>query len=291
VTGGRGRRADDPKLAAAFTEQWLLVAAAVDAAADEAFAGPSPLPGWTVGDLVAHCVRSGGALAAAVGAPAGPGAGPVSPGGRRAGDGGAVLDTVSYLGGVGARAEAIADTARTDAGGLAPADLRTRLREAVAASVAALEGELNGVSFGGAVRAVPADTAAVWEQTVPSPGGPVRLGDFVVTRCVEGVVHGLDLGVAPGRDALRIVTRAFVDLLAARAPGRSVELRVPPFAAVQVVEGPQHTRGTPPNVAEADPVAFVAVAAGRLGWDQAVADGRITASGERADLRPYLPLL
>ncbi|MBL7627717.1 sterol carrier family protein [Frankia nepalensis] len=110
-------------------------------------------------------------------------------------------------------------------------------------------------------------------------------------QAVEGVVRDLDHGVTPDRDALRAAVRVFLDRLAARAPGRSVEVRVPPFAAVQVIEGPRHTRGTPANVVEADPAAFVALAAGRLDWAVAVADGRITASGERADLRPYLPLL
>lgn len=261
---GRTRRTDDPKLAAACAEQWRLVAATVDALPDEAFGAASPLPGWTVGDLVAHCARSAGALAAALAAP-----------GLATGR---VLDTVGYLGGVGARAEAIADTARSEADGLGPADLRARLRAALDASTAALQVAV-------------ANGPAVWDTVVASPGGAARLGDFVVTRCVEGAVHGLDLGAAPTRDAARIVTRALVDLLAARAPGGSVELRVPPYAAAQVVEGPRHTRGTPPNVVEADPVAFILVAAGRLDWATAVADGRITASGERADLRPHLPLL
>jgi hypothetical protein len=60
---------------------------------------------------------------------------------------------------------------------------------------------------------------------------------------------------------------------------------------VQIVEGPRHTRGTPPNVVEAEPVAFVLLCAGRLPWAEAVADGRVAASGERADLSSYLPLL
>jgi hypothetical protein len=181
---------------------------------------------------------------------------------------------------VGARTDAIADTARADAAGLSADTLRALLRDAVADSSKALTAAL--ADSGGAPG---------WDRVVRSPGGLIRLGDFVVTRCVEGVVHGLDLGLPPARDALRIVTRVLVDVLATRAPGRSVELRVPPFAAVQVVEGPRHTRGTPPNVVEADPVAFVEVAAGRLDWAIAVATGRITASGDRADLRPWLPLL
>jgi hypothetical protein len=78
--------------------------------------------------------------------------------------------------------------------------------------------------------------------------------------------------------------------LAARAPGRSVEVRVPPYGAVQAVEGPRHTRGTPPNVVETDPATWVALAVGTLTWAEAAATGRLHASGERADLSPYLPL-
>ncbi|WP_313954640.1 sterol carrier family protein [Frankia sp. EI5c] len=104
------------------------------------------------------------------------------------------------------------------------------------------------------------------------------------------MVRGLDLGVAPVRPALKATVRLFTALLAERAPGRTVELRVPPFAAVQIVEGPRHTRGTPPNIVEAEPTAFVLVVTGRLGWEAAVADGRVRASGERADLRALLPL-
>jgi len=267
---------------AACTGQWDLIVAAVDVLPDARFAVESPLPGWTFGDLVAHCARSGGALASSLGgASAGASAGEA--GAVRAGHAD-VVNAVEYLGGVGARAEAIADVARADATDLSPADLRRRLRAAVAASRDALD----------ALEAATADRAAgveVWDRVVPSPGGPIRLGDFVVTRCVEGVVHGLDLGLAPDKDALRVVTRTLVDLLAVRAPGRSVEVRVPPFAAAQVVEGPRHTRGTPPNVVEADPVTFVSVAAGRLDWAAAVAKGRLTASGERSDLSALLPLL
>jgi hypothetical protein len=92
------------------------------------------------------------------------------------------------------------------------------------------------------------------------------------------------------RTALRLVTQACADVLAARAPGRSLELRVPPYAAVQCVEGPRHTRGTPPNVVETDPLTWVRLAAGRLGWPDALTSGLVRASGERADLSGWLPL-
>jgi hypothetical protein len=70
-----------------------------------------------------------------------------------------------------------------------------------------------------------------------------------------------------------------------------VEVRVPPFGAIQCVAGPTHTRGTPPNVVETDPVTFVLLAAGRIGWADAVRQGRVSASGVRADLAAYLPLI
>ena len=70
-----------------------------------------------------------------------------------------------------------------------------------------------------------------------------------------------------------------LDVLAADAPGRAVEVRVPPYAAVQCVEGPRHTRGTPPNVVEMDPVTWVLLAAGLLAWPDAVAAGRSAPAG------------
>lgn len=89
----------------------------------------------------------------------------------------------------------------------------------------------------------------------------------------------------------KTATRQFLKELARRAPGRSVEVRVPPYGAIQCVEGPRHTRGTPPNVVETDPVTWLALARGELSWDAAVAAGRVRASGIRSDLSPYLPLI
>jgi len=76
------------------------------------------------------------------------------------------------------------------------------------------------------------------------------------------------------------------------APGRSVEVRVPPFAAVQCVAGPRHTRGNPPNVVETDPRTWLELATGRVGWADAVTGGRVAASGSRAeDVAAWLPLV
>jgi hypothetical protein len=74
------------------------------------------------------------------------------------------------------------------------------------------------------------------------------------------------------------------------APGHHVEVRVPPFTAVQCVAGPRHTRGTPPNVVEAQAVPFVLLCTGRLRWADAVADGRVLTWGDRADVSAWLPL-
>ncbi|WP_436492781.1 sterol carrier family protein [Actinokineospora sp. HUAS TT18] len=87
--------------------------------------------------------------------------------------------------------------------------------------------------------------------------------------------------------AVRLSLRTLEDI----APGHTVEVRVPPFAAVQCVEGPRHTRGTPPNVIETDPTTWLHLATGQLSWADAVADGRVVASGARADLSAYLPLV
>jgi hypothetical protein len=97
-------------------------------------------------------------------------------------------------------------------------------------------------------------------------------------------------GAEPQRAALRAAIRYSLGQLEEKVPGRTVEVRVPPFAAVQCVPGPRHTRGTPPNVVETDPLTWLDLATGQLQWEAAVAAGRVRASGQRADLREYLPL-
>lgn len=92
------------------------------------------------------------------------------------------------------------------------------------------------------------------------------------------------------RRTLATAVRHTAALLEERAPGRSVEVRVPPFAAVQCVEGPVHRRGTPPAVVETDAQTWLALATGGLGWAAAVAEGRVRVSGQRTDLAAYLPL-
>ena len=88
----------------------------------------------------------------------------------------------------------------------------------------------------------------------------------------------------------RALTKHYLAVLAERAPGKSVEVRVPPYAAVQCIEGVRHTRGTPPAVIETDPGTWLALARGELDWTAAVTSGHVRASGERTDLSSYLPL-
>ncbi len=95
----------------------------------------------------------------------------------------------------------------------------------------------------------------------------------------------------PERQVLAAAVRLSLRTLENVAPGRSVEVRVPPFAAIQCVEGPRHTRGTPPNVIETDPRTWLELATGRVSWADAVAEARVNASGSRADLSALLPVL
>lgn len=107
---------------------------------------------------------------------------------------------------------------------------------------------------------------------------------------ISAVVAALDEGRQPDATQLRDAVRTLLSTLARRAPGRSVEVRVPPYGVIQCVGGPRHTRGTPPNVVETDPPTFVRLATGRMTWAQAVDSGNLTASGNRADLSELLPL-
>lgn len=97
---------------------------------------------------------------------------------------------------------------------------------------------------------------------------------------------------APGRAELGAAVRLTARTLAESAPGASVEVRVPPFVAVQCIAGPRHTRGTPPNVVETDPRSWLLLAAGLLGMDEATAAGTLRLSGSRAaEIAEWLPLV
>ena len=96
----------------------------------------------------------------------------------------------------------------------------------------------------------------------------------------------------PGRALLADAVRRTARTLEADAPGHSVELRVPPFVAVQCIEGPRHTRGTPPNVVEMDAETWLRLATGVMDWDEAINTGRVDASGARAgEIAQWLPII
>lgn len=167
------------------------------------------------------------------------------------------------------------------------------LLDQLAAAIENLDHRLSGVSS--------------LSEVIITPRGPTSIADFTATRIVEVVVHSDDLhrsladleGPVLDRGPMGRCTRTLAAILAERHPGASVEVRVPPHAAVQCSirrgpadgAGPTHTRGTPPNVVETDPLTFLRLATGRTSWDDAVQSGSIHASGARADLSGALPLL
>lgn len=126
--------------------------------------------------------------------------------------------------------------------------------------------------------------AALWwdgrvpRRLTPAPAAEVR-------RALAARADG-----TAGRAELKTLTKHYLALLQERAPGASVEVRVPPYAAVQVIEGVRHTRGTPPAVIETDAETWLALATGELSWRAATEAGRVRASGERTDLSDHLPL-
>jgi uncharacterized protein (TIGR03083 family) len=258
------RRTDPAPARAAYEAAHVALRAYLADLPAEAWGRPSVLAGWSVSDLGAHLALVADSVAALGTAPRS----------TRA------LSLGEYVSTYPAAAESLADSTRSAVGGpdRTPAELLDALDERFAEAVHVLD-----------------DLGAV-DRVVAARRGPVRLGDFLATRVVELVVHGDDLArswpdhdpPALPREAERLAVRVLLEALAERAPGRSLEVRVPPYAAVQCVPGPRHTRGTPPGVVETDPLTWLRLAAGRVGW--ADAHDRVTASGERADLSPYLPL-
>lgn len=115
--------------------------------------------------------------------------------------------------------------------------------------------------------------------------------DIIDGRTALDAVHAAQASdQKPARADLATAVRYLLQLLDEKAPGNSVEVRVPPFGAVQVIQGPRHTRGTPPNVVEMDAATWIAVATGTESWADVADAGRIHASGTRADLSDVLPL-
>lgn len=249
----------------ACLRQWGSVLAAVEAIPDADFAEPSSLPGWRVAELVAHLAACQRVVVDWLAAPPPPRA---------------QLAAAAYLLTLPAVAPVVLAREQAAAASASPEQLRSGVRDAFEALAEAVSG---------------ADPARI----VAARAGAIRLDELMITRCVEGVVHAGDLEVSlgdrasvlPDREALKIATKALLAALAIKAPGKSVEVRVPPFGAVQAVEGIRHTRGTPPNVVETDAVTWVRLAAGRLSWTSALAANLVHASGDRSDIREFLPLL
>jgi uncharacterized protein (TIGR03083 family) len=258
-----------PSVAAALNAHAQAWTAMVEAAAHvpaAALGHPSVLPGWDVGDLLSHLIL--------------------------------VAESVTVLTTTDRPPLTLSQYLATYSSGASAIDRRTReLAQRTSGHDALVEDLAN------AARAA-REALDGWagSSVVQARRGPIRLPDFVTSRVVELVVHADDLTQSLpepareeteplGRNPTRLACRALTEVLAERAPGHSVELRVPPYAAVQCVPGPRHTRGTPPAVIELDPPTWLRLAAGRLRWVDAVASGRVHASGERADLSAHLPLL
>ena len=136
-------------------------------------------------------------------------------------------------------------------------------------------------------RILLADPRAGWQHRGVPPRR--RTDPAEGTAALRAWAAAPDPGAVP-RPTVATAVRWSLEELAARAPGHATEVRVPPFGVTQCMEGPRHTRGTPPNTVEADAGTWLALVTGRLAWDDAVAAGRVRASGERADLRSLLPL-
>jgi hypothetical protein len=92
------------------------------------------------------------------------------------------------------------------------------------------------------------------------------------------------------REVIATAVRYTLQVLRDANLGPTVEVRVPPFGAVQCVEGPEHTRGTPPNVVETDPETWLQLATGDVGWEPMRRAGKVIASGTRSDISGLLPL-
>ncbi|MFD7877430.1 sterol carrier family protein [Streptomyces sp. NPDC059766] len=258
----RTRTYDPVKTRTAVLAQFGNVRAAVRTLTPEQLALPTRLGEWTVRDLVAH---TGAALMAV---------GRFLDRPEPARQDATVLDWPS---GTSARSGAVADLAH-------------RLAEQNPDLDALLAG--TGRDFEERLAGHPGT------RLLATNAGAMPLADYLVTRAVELVVHTDDLNAAvpsldvpQDRQALAACTRLLADALALKAPGGSTEVRIPPYAVVQCVEGPRHTRGTPPNVVETDPLTWIRLATGRLAWKDALDAARVSASGERADLGGLLPLL
>jgi Bacterial SCP ortholog len=146
--------------------------------------------------------------------------------------------------------------------------------------------------------ALDAQLSLLGEAPAAAAGGaPAAAKDLprLQRACADAVLAAIGADGETGPAALdpgatRIAVRYLLGRLASAVPGKAVEVRVPPYGAVQCIPGPAHSRGTPPNVVEMDPVTWLRLASGRLGWRDAVERGAVRASGARADLSAHLPV-
>ncbi|MGW7054433.1 sterol carrier family protein [Streptomyces sp. NPDC054887] len=257
----RPRRYDAAKIRAAVLTQLGTVQEAVRDLTPAQLALPTHLGDWTVRELAAHIALAVGAVTRCLEAPAPP-----------------------------AQEVTLQQWPFATAAHAGPIDEATKALAASAPDLDALY-ERTGARLAELLPAAPDG------RLLATRVGAMRLDDYLVTRTVELVVHTDDLNHAAGlavpydRQALAACTRLLADALAVKAPGGAVEVRVPPYAVVQCVEGPRHTRGTPPNVVETDPLTWIRLATGRTTWDAAVDDAKVGASGERAHLAALLPIL
>lgn len=113
------------------------------------------------------------------------------------------------------------------------------------------------------------------------------MDEGAVAECVSAY----DAGLAPERIVEKAAVKYLLNELVGLAPGHSVEVRVPPYAAVQAIEGTRHKRGNPPATVECDAKTWIELATGRLEWQEALDSGRLFASGERSDLSRLMPLV
>lgn len=129
---------------------------------------------------------------------------------------------------------------------------------------------------------------AVSRRRIPLDEGRAALAAWLAASAAPSDSNNSPAAVP--RTVTATAVRYSLEEVTARAPGNSVEVRVPPFGVTQCVEGPRHTRGTPPNVIECDAATWLAMVTGQLSWADAVDAGRVAASGLRADLSALLPL-
>ena len=247
---------------AAYRAQWQVLTYWWRQIPERSWDEPSAIDGWRVGDLIAHFGLVADTIVAAAEAVTREPALAVSD---------YVMSYAEVADGIDARTREV--------GG----DRSTTL--AVVAELAAKADECLG-------------SAISDDPVVAARRGPIRWSDFLATRCIELAVHSDDLrrsvpdaSPAIERSCEKLAVRTLAAVLEVRAPGRSVEVRIPPYAAIQCVAGPWHTRGTPAAVVEMSPTTFLRIAAGRVSWAKVRSDGDIRASGERADLQELLPLL